>query len=176
MQKFHPIIAWVVLILFIVHLAMGCVTLLTSVFLVQGHFAYVFMGFVCLHGVLALWKVVRGGAWRAMLRYPKENGRYWLRVLSGAAILFLALQHTQLFTIRTPFGVLLRPFGTPSLLWQLALSAALAVHVLLNLRPLLLDSGIDPDARAQRWVRAVSALALLVAAAGAVCYVAGVKL
>ena len=89
---------------------------------------------------------------------------------------FLTLQHTQLFTIHTPFGVLLRPFGVPSLLWQLTLSAALAVHVLFNLRPLLLDSGMDPDARMQRWVRTVCVLALLAAAVGAVCYAVGVKL
>ena len=176
MQKFHPIIAWMVLILLIIHLAMGCVTLLTPVFLVQGQFSYVFMGLVCLHGILALWKVVRGGMWRDMLRYPNANGRYWLRVLSGAAILLLTLQHTQLFTIHTPFCVLLRPFGVPSLLWQLTLSAALAVHVLFNLRPLLLDSGMDPDARMQRWVRTVCVLALLAAAVGAVCYAVGVKL
>lgn len=72
--------------------------------------------------------------------------------------------------------MLLRPFGVPSLLWQLTLSAALAVHVLFNLRPLLLDSGMDPDARMQRWVRTVCVLALLAAAVGAVCYAVGVKL
>ncbi len=102
-----------------------------------------------------------------MLRYPNANGRYWLRVLSGAAILlFDPAAHAA---VHNPYAVwrAAAPFGVPSLLWQLTLSAALAVHVLFNLRPLLLDSGMDPDARMQRWVRTVCVLALLAAAVGA---------
>ena len=118
------------------------------------------------------------GYWRYGKWYAEECGGTCCAIQTqmGAAILLLTLQHTQLFTIHTPFGVLLRPFGVPSLLWQLTLSAALAVHVLFNLRPLLLDSGMDPDARMQRWVRTVCVLALLAAAVGAVCYAVGVKL
>ena len=58
MQKFHVIIAWLVLLLLILHLIMGSVTLLSPVFLLQSQFAVVFLGFVCVHGALALWKTL----------------------------------------------------------------------------------------------------------------------
>ena len=151
---------------------MGSVTLLTPIFLVQSHFAYVFLGFVCVHGFLALWKALRGKKLRALAAYGRENCRYWLRVASGAAILALALIHRTLWTIHTPFGVLLREFEWPSLLAQFLLLAALGVHVLLNLRPLLIDTGIDPERRARRWMQVIAVLLLLVAAVGAALYFA----
>lgn len=176
MQKFHVILAWTILLLLILHLAMGVVTLLTPVFLLQSGFAYVFFGLVCVHGILALWKVVKGKRPGEVAAYLKENQNYWLRVGSGVAIFVLALIHRTLWTIHTPFGVLLRDFEWPSLLAQLLLVAALAVHVTLNIRPLLLDSGIDTAGKAKKLMRLLTALLLLVAAVGAVCYFAGVSL
>ena len=174
MQKFHPILAWLILLLLIVHLAIGSVTLLTPVFLVQGQFAYVFLGFVCVHAILSFGKMVRKGWPRGRTAYARENKNYWLRVFSGIAVLVLALIHRTLWTIQTPFGVLLRAFEWPSLLAQLLFVTALTVHILLNIRPLLIDSALDPAGRAGRWLRGLTVALAALAAAGAILYFAGV--
>lgn len=172
-QKFHTILAWLLLLLLILHLVMGSVTLLTPIFLVQGQFAYVFMGFVGVHAVLALWKVARRHSLGGLRAYCKANRTYCLRILSGLAVLVLALVHRNLWVIRTPFGVLLKDFEWPSLLAQLLLAAALAVHILLNIRPLLIDSGIDAAGRARKWMTVITVLLLGLSVVGAVAYFMG---
>ena len=174
MQKFHPVLAWLLLLLLIVHLILGSVTLLTPVFLLQTQFAWVFLGFAAVHVLLSLGKLV-GKSWtRGRFLYLRENRSSWFRLLSGLAVLVLALVHRTLWTMQTPFGVLLRSFEWPSLLAQLLFVAALAAHILLNIRPLLIDSALDPAGRAGRWMRRVTvALAVLAAAAALVYFVRG---
>ncbi len=170
MQRAHTVIAWLLLLLLILHLVMGSVTLLTPVFLNQRLFAYVFFAVVCVHGLLALWKTVRGKRVRQLTAYGRKNRRYWLRLVSGIAIFVLVLVHRTLWTLQTPFGVLLREFEWPSLLAQLLLVTALGVHVLANVQPLLIDSGIDPARRAGRWMRVLAVLFVLLAVMGACMY------
>ena len=43
MQKLHTILAWLILLLLIVHLILGSVTLLTPLFLLQTPFALLFL-------------------------------------------------------------------------------------------------------------------------------------
>ena len=170
MPKFHVIIAWLVLLLLILHLIMGSVTLLSPVFLLQSQFAVVFLGFVCVHGARALWKTLGRKKPRALLSYAGRNRGLWVRVLSGAAILILAFIHRTLWTIRTPFGVLLRDFEWPSLLAQELLTAALLIHILLNLRPLLMDSGLESGGRLLRGMIGVTLALGALAVAGAAAY------
>lgn len=118
--------------------------------------------------------MVRKGWPRGRTAYARENKSYWLRVFSGIAVLALALIHRTLWTIQTPFGVLLRAFEWPSLLAQLLFVTALTVHILLNIRPLLIDSALDPAGRAGRWMRGLTVALAALAAAGAILYFAGV--
>lgn len=175
-HKFHTIIAWLILILLILHVLMASVTLLTPVFLLQSQFAYVFMGFVCVHAVLALWKVFRKKGARTFGQYIAENRNYWLRVLSGIFVLVLAFVHRTLWTIMTPFGVLPKSFDEISLIMQLLFVAAIGIHILLNIRPLLIDSGIDTDGRMHCWMKRMTAALLVLAVVGAVGYFMGAML
>ena len=176
MHKFHTIIAWLLLILLILHVLMASVTLLTPIFLLQSHFAYVFMGFVCVHGVLALWKVFREKGPRMLRQYIWENKKYWLRVLSGVLVLVLALLHRTLWTIVTPFGVLPKSFDEIGLVIQLLFVTVIGIHILLNLRPLLIDSGIETQGRMHRWMKVMTAALLVLAVVGAVGYFMGAML
>ena len=169
-QKFHTILAWALLLLLAVHAALGCVALLTPVFLMQKGLAYLLLALLCIHMGLALWKTLRGKRPRMLFAYFWENRLYWLRVFSGIAIFVLVLIHRTLWTIHTPFGVLLRDFEWPSLLVQGLLTAALAVHICINLRPLLVDSGVEQSARARRRIGLLILLLALAALAGAVWY------
>ena len=91
MQKFYPVLAWLLLLLLIVHLILGSVTLLTPVFLLQTQFAWVFLGFAAVHALLSLGKLA-GKHWaRGRFLYLRENRIYWFRLLSGLAVLVLAL-------------------------------------------------------------------------------------
>ena len=107
------------------------------------------------------------------MAYPRENIRYWLRIASGAAVLALVWVHRTLWTVDTPFGVLPRAFEWPSLLAQLGLTAALAVHCALNVRPLLMDSGLDSAGRSAKLLRLLTVLLALLALAGAAGYFVG---
>lgn len=173
MQKFHTLLAWLLLLMLIVHLILGSVTLLTPLFLLQTPFPLVFLAFVCLHAALALCKTLCRGGLRTRLSYPRENARYWLRLTSGGAVLALVWVHRTLWTVATPFGVLPRAFEWPSLAAQLGLTAALAVHCLLNVRPLLMDSGCSGAGRGAKALRVLALLLALLAAAGAAWYFCG---
>ncbi len=173
MQKFHTILAWLLLLLLIVHLILGSVTLLTPLFLLQTPFALAFLALVCLHAALALFKTLCRGGLRARLAYPRENARHWARIASGGAVFVLVWVHRALWTVSTPFGVLPRAFEWPSLLVQLGLTAVLAVHCLMNVRPLLMDSGLCSTGRGARALRVLTVLLALLAVAGAAGYFVG---
>lgn len=173
MQKLHTILAWLILLMLIVHLILGSVTLLTPLFLLQTPFALLFLVLACVHGALALVRVFRRGGWKTRIAYPRENARYWLRIASGAGVLILVWVHRTLWTVATPFGVLPRAFEWPSLLVQLGLTVCLAVHCLLNLRPLLMDSGLDSAGRLGKLARCLTVLLTLLAIAVAAGYFVG---
>lgn len=170
MQKFHTILAWLLLLFLLAHLIMGVVTMLSPVSLLQGPLPWAFLALVLVHAVMALWKVSKKKKLSHLVAYPKQNGLYWARILSGIAVFVLVFVHRTLWTVQTPFGKLLRDFEWPSLLAQLLFVAALAVHILLNLRPLLIDSGIDPEGAAKKWLKVIAVLLLLVAAVAALIY------
>ena len=177
MQKIHPVLAWLILMLLIVHLVVGSVTLFTGIFPGGAWLRYLFAALVAAHAVLALGKAFgRRGRLRAHFAYGRENRRYWLRVGSGCAVALLFLVHRTLWTVQTPFGVLPCSFGLSSLVVQLLFVAALAVHILLNIRPLLLDCAIEPSRRAMRWAKTIGALLAALSVVSAAAYFMGATL
>ena len=176
MQKLHTLLAWLLLLVLAVHLSAGLITLLTPLFIEQRLFARILLGLACLHGVLALWKTVRHKSLRGLLSYGRLNRVFWLRIGSGLAVLALAFVHRLLWVMDTPFGALLLDFEWPSLLVQLLFCGALSVHLVLNIKPLLMDSGLQTAGRTERLCKVAAGLLLLLAALAAVAYFLGVSL
>ena len=176
MQKFHTLLAWLILTLLLVHIALGTVTMLTAHFILQTQFVYLFLCLVLLHAALALWKVFHKKGARSWGRYFSENKTYWLRVGTGVSMLVLVWFHMQLWTMKTGFGVLPKPFGTASLVIQLLFAAVLGVHILLNLKPLLIDTGLPVSGGGRKLLTAALVLFVAVALIGAILYYLGVQL
>lgn len=73
--------------------------------------------------------------------YPAENRLFWLRRISGFSILVFAVYHVVLFT--GPAGKVFRlsMFGAFQLAGSLLLVLSVAVHLLSNIRPLMISFG-----------------------------------
>ena len=80
---------------------------------------------------------------KAGVSYFRENRLFWARRISGFAVFFLMLFHMVLF-LGTGAGdvVRLSPFEMPQLLLHLLLIASIALHVIANVRPMLIAFGI----------------------------------
>lgn len=170
MQKFHTLLAWLLVLLLVLHLILGAITLTTEIHLLQGLLPTVFLALVLLHAVLALYKVSRKKGFSHAMAYGKRNHLYWLRIFSGVAVLALVFVHRVLWTIETPFGVLLKDFEWPSLLVQMLFMGLLALHILLNIRPLLIDSGLDVQDKTKKRLGLFPALLFAAGAAAVVLY------
>jgi len=74
--------------------------------------------------------------------YYKENKLFWLRRSSGFAVMIFILLHVLIFLGRNENGVYrLSYFGTLQLISQILLVISIAVHVLTNIRPLMIAVG-----------------------------------
>lgn len=143
MYRIHALFAVLLLVLLVLHLAAAAVTLLTAAFFAQEMLRCFFFAVVCMHGLLALWRVLRGKGLRELMAYPGKNKTYWLRVGSGIAVFLLLLIHRTLWTEQTGFGLLPKNFTQGSLVVQMLFLIVLATHIMSNIRPLLLDFGVD---------------------------------
>ena len=74
--------------------------------------------------------------------YFKENTLFWARRISGIAIMLLITFHLLAFMSTTPDKFTLPFFGTAQLVTNILLVASLAVHVITNVKPMLISFGI----------------------------------
>lgn len=176
MEKFHPLLAALLLILLLAHLISGAVTLLTGSFVSRRWLLYMFLAAVCLHAAVALWRTLRHKRLRDLLAYPGKNKTFWLRIISGVAVLVLVLIHRTLWTERTGFGILPKSFGQGSLAVQMLFVAVLLIHILSNLRPLFLDFGMEASSWKKKCLQGFFLAALCGAAVCVVAYYLGVSL
>jgi len=106
--------------------------------------AWVGLGLILVHtglGVALTVQAMRSG--REVGRwYLKQNAEFWIRRLSGVAIIILLFFHLGVYgeTVAGSFG--LQEFTAVKLITQLLLIAALFIHIFVNLRPLLISLGI----------------------------------
>jgi len=108
------LLAWIGLVLLIVHAVFG------AVFTIQ-----------------AVQSGKKSGKW-----YLKQNSRFWIRRFSGIAILILVFFHFGVYgeTINGTYE--LKEFTTFKFVTQILLIFALFVHIFVNIRPLLISLGL----------------------------------
>jgi len=96
-----------------------------------------------LHAVLSLWlgartiKAARGGK-----LYLRQNARFWAVRVSGIALIFLLVLHMGAFGRVRSGQFVLFEFTAARFAVELAMAAALAVHALAGLGPLLVSLGV----------------------------------
>ncbi|MBR1691736.1 MAG: pilus assembly protein PilX [Lachnospiraceae bacterium] len=74
--------------------------------------------------------------------YFKGNKLFWARRVSGFAIFMFMLFHVALFLGKNEGAYRLKDFGGVQLAMQLFLVASVAVHVITNVKPMLIALGI----------------------------------
>lgn len=74
--------------------------------------------------------------------YLRENALFWARRISGIAVLLFVVCHLLIFYVSSSGVYRLHDFGAVQLATQILLVVSLLVHLLTNIRPLLISFGI----------------------------------
>ncbi|MBQ3379973.1 MAG: pilus assembly protein PilX [Clostridia bacterium] len=103
--------------------------------------------------------------------YFKDNILFWVRRISGFAVLIPLVMHIAIFRSSNADAYRLQVFTTGRMISQILLVATLALHILTNIRPLMISLGIrDTKSFAADFLLILSILLLLFAAAFAIYY------
>ena len=172
MRKLNAVLTAAILVLFLLHGILGAFQLFGLGDTALKAVAWAAIGLVALHvfisgkytlDTLRVWRRTGAGYFRA-------NKLFWARRISGFAVMVLLVFHLTAFGTTADGVYRLKWFDTGKLITQLLLAAALAVHVISNVRPALIAFGVR---NLKPWagdILAVLAVLLLVMAAAFVVY------
>lgn len=177
MRKLNTILSVLLLFICLLHGLMGSFMLLGISSGAGKFLAWIGVGILAAHTVLGL--LLTAQTFRASRSggklYGKQNALFWARRTSGLAILLMLFFHIGVFG-RVQDGVyILFPFTTVRLLTQLLLVASVFVHLLLNLRPLLVSLGIVRDKEQRGDLYLILSILVLFAAGSIILYYIGVE-
>ena len=144
MRRFNAILSAAILLLFLLHGVLGAFQLFGLGAATLRGMAYVLLTLVAAHAALTLkltWDSVR--VWRRTgAGYFRQNRLFWARRISGVAIMVLLAFHVTAFSYTTDGAFRLRWFDAFRLATQLLLLLSVAVHVIANVKPMLIALGI----------------------------------
>ena len=144
MRKFNSVLAAVILALFIVHGFLGALTMVDAAVIITKHMARFMVVLIAVHTVLSCILTAKAiKAWKVTgAPYLKENTLFWTRRISGFAIMILIAFHMLSFMSTTPGTFTLPYFGGSMLAANILLVISVAVHVVTNVKPMLISFGI----------------------------------
>lgn len=148
MRKWNALISAAVIVLFLVHCVTGALQMFG--FLEGGNpflkiLTYLMLALVVLHAAIGIaltaetLRLIR----KSGASYLRGNELFWLRRISGGALVFLIAAHVFMLSLAGQNPVRLKPFEGPQLLLSLLLVLALLLHLLSNVRPLMIALGIS---------------------------------
>ena len=166
MRKLNTILSVLLLFICLLHGLMGSFMLLGISSGAGKFLAWIGVGILAAHTVLGL--LLTAQTFRASRSGGKLYGKQ-----NGLAILLMLFFHIGVFG-RVQDGVyILFPFTTVRLLTQLLLVASVFVHLLLNLRPLLVSLGIVRDKEQRGDLYLILSVLVLFAAGSIILYYIG---
>ena len=177
MRKWNAILSMAILALFLLHAVVGgfqLMGLLPGGLNVMTVLAYVMLALIALHTLIGIKLTVDSlmAAKKAGVSYWKENRLFWARRISGFSIMALLFFHLTAFGDYSGAAYRLQWFDTAKLVTQLLLVAAIALHVISNVKPMLISFGIRSlKDRAGEILLILSVLLLFMAAAFIVYYI-----
>lgn len=172
MRKANAVITALIMLIFVLHAVTGSLNLMNIAPIITRIEAYIMLGLICIHAVISVILTVKSvKVWKSTnAPYFKENILFWTRRLSGLVIMILIAFHTTAFRSVSNTSVTLPHFDVFRLITQLLLVASIAVHVITNVKPMLISFGIRKlKPRAGDLLFFISVL-LLVAAAAFIIY------
>ncbi len=147
MRKWNAVLSIGIIILFLIHAVIGGFQL-SGMFSggnsVMTVLAWMMVCQIVLHALLGCILTVQtlSAQKKAGTVYRKENRLFRLRRISGFAVMLLILTHLVIFHGKSGTVFRLHLFGGAELLTQVLLVIAAAVHILTNIRPLMLGCGM----------------------------------
>lgn len=176
MRKINAIVTVAIIILFLIHLVWGALQLLgmtgggNAVF---GKLAGLMMGLIVVHIAIGVKLTVdtMDACQKSGVSYWKENRLFWIRRISGFALMIFLFFHIAIFSgIDTAVGVRLQYFGVGRLATQILMVVSLMVHLLTNISPLRIAIGIKDSGNVRTDVLLVLSILLLLAGVAFVVY------
>ncbi len=148
MRKWNALLSMGILVLFLIHAIAGGFQL-AGIFsggsvLMQG-MAWLMLILIVLHMMIGfkLTADTCKTCKESGISYFKENKLFWIRRISGFAVMLFILCHVFIFVGKNKNHIYrLNQFGTIQLISQILLVISIAVHVLTNIKPLMIAAGV----------------------------------
>ena len=174
MRKLNAVLTAAILLLFLAHAILGGFQLLGVGSTAVKALAWICVGLIAAHTVIGI--KLTADTLRVRQRtgvgYFRENTLFWARRISGFAVMVLLAFHLTAFGDNSGAQYRLRWFDTAKLVTQLLLVAVIALHVLSNVKPMLISFGVRSlKERAGDILLILSVLLLFMAAAFIVYYI-----
>ena len=173
MRRANAIFSALILVLFLLHAVLGSFQLFGVGTATMKGLSHGMTTLVAVHTVLGLILTVQSlRVWRRTgAPYLRQNALFWARRISGLAIMALLVFHMYAFSYTVDGAFRLQWFTALKLATQLLLLSAVAVHVIANVKPLLISFGVKRlRPRAADMLFVLSLLVLFMAAAFIVYY------
>lgn len=144
MRKWNGMLSAAILLLFLVHGILGGFQLLGSGSVISHTLAWIMTGLIGVHtviGIILTAKTIKIQK-KTGAGYLRENALFWARRISGFAIMVLIFFHVTAFSDSRGAFFRLKWFDRAKLMTQILLVAAIALHVITNVKPMLITFGI----------------------------------
>ena len=147
MRKINAILGMVIFALFLLHIIIGSLQLsglIPGGNIVMQTGSWLLIAAVGVHTVIGikltvdtLTAIKKSGA-----SYFRENKLFWIRRISGLAVMFYIAAHLMLFMGHGSGGAFrLNVFDLPQLIMSILLVISVLVHIVTNIRPLMIALG-----------------------------------
>lgn len=146
MRKWNAVISTIILAMFLFHAVSGSFQLFgldldCTVFIKKT--ARILLSLIIIHIVIGF--VLTGKTFQAIRKsgasYFKENKLFWIKRISGFAMILFIMFHVFIFMGKNDGAFRLHFFGVLQLASQLLVVISLAIHVVTNIKPLMLALG-----------------------------------
>lgn len=176
MRRANALITTLVMALFLLHLVWGALILCgmtkggSQILTVA---SWLLLILICVHMLLSVkltFDTITASR-KAGVHYLKENRIFWLRRISGFALLLFIGVHVIIFRADVSGGsARLHLFDEAALASQILMIVSLLVHLLTNIGPLRIAFGLSDKANVRTDILIVTAIGLFLAGAAFVIY------
>lgn len=144
MRKFNAVLTAVIMVLFLIHAILGAFQMMGIGNTVLKALSWAAMGLAAVHMIIGV--RLTADTLRAQkssgVSYFRENRLFWARRISGFAVMVLLFFHMSAFGYYADGAYRLQWFNTGRLITQILLVVTLAVHIISNVRPVMISFGI----------------------------------
>lgn len=144
MRKWNRIIVEIMLVLFLLHGLIGSFLILGISSISLKPLAHILLGLVLIHAVIgmvltkdAVKSGKQTGHW-----YVGANAGFWIKRISGVAILVLLCFHVGAYTTVVDGKLFLTEFTWIKMVAQLLLIFAILIHLIVSIKPMLIRKGV----------------------------------